>query len=557
MAGSLPHRTVATNQLYHSDALLSRHFRRFRGNRRGGNLRDVQQLRRRLVDVRRDASRNMVWQNGQAVPTTSAPVATSSSRAFHVDALAGFFAQEHQSAAGAAAEGAFARARRIHDFRRSGPITCARLVVDAAVAAQVAGIVINDLSPLWRRRGSRRVSAPAIRCDARSRRRRRTPSNPSPMVRTQCGQIETIFFTLAACSVSMFASASCWKTRSLPRRRAGSPVHFSLLQDAELVPRCRITRAKRQHDLAPLRIVRAHAAEPQAVFLRAVEDRKFLFLDEFSRSLAAKAERVAVALEVQKQFGAVVVFPLARVHRAAAQADDDRQVLDADGTLVFARAARGALKDGVLRNDASRAAALRSRCRIRSGNREGPARFLWVEFFAGVVGGTVFGAAAALDARIGLQRDDLRDVFAGVQTEIFVAGERRNLAEAAAPQKNRSGLRTRCRCLVCGISGRKMAASSVWSPPVDAARRSSLRSQPHAGQIGDHQKKISSAMTPDSRRDLAQPARAHDETADDESGDRDRDSDGEHGGETRNRTSERSSRATGSASRSRRRGGSS
>ena len=23
-------------------------------------------------------------------------------------------------------------------------------------------------------------------------------------------------------------SASCWKTRSLPRRRAGSPVHFSL-----------------------------------------------------------------------------------------------------------------------------------------------------------------------------------------------------------------------------------------------------------------------------------------------------------------------------------------
>ena len=53
-----------------------------------------------------------------------------------------------------------------------------------------------------------------------------------------------------------------------------------------------------------------------------------------------------------------------------------------------------------------------------------------VEHLSRVVGGAVLGAAAALDAGEGLQRVDPRDILAGVQAEILVAGERRNVAEA-------------------------------------------------------------------------------------------------------------------------------
>ena len=60
-----------------------------------------------------------------------------------------------------------------------------------------------------------------------------------------------------------------------------------------------------------------------------------------------------------------------------------------------------------------------------------------VQHLAGVVGGTVFGAAAAFDAGVGLQRDDLRQILAGDEAEIFVADERRNLAEARRARERR------------------------------------------------------------------------------------------------------------------------
>ncbi len=105
------------------------------------------------------------------------------------------------------------------------------------------------------------------------------------------------------------------------------------------------------YDLAALRIVAAHAAEPQAIFLRAVEDGELLFRDKFVALGGGEAERVAVALQVQEELGAVVVFPLAGVDCAAAQADDHRQVLHADGALKLARAAGGALESGFLRKE--------------------------------------------------------------------------------------------------------------------------------------------------------------------------------------------------------------
>jgi hypothetical protein len=48
----------------------------------------------------------------------------------------------------------------------------------------------------------------------------------------------------------------------------------------------------------------------------------------------------------------------------------------------------------------------------------------------------VLGAAAALHAGVGLQADQLGEVGAGDQAEVFIAGERGNLAEAAAGKKD-------------------------------------------------------------------------------------------------------------------------
>src|ERR1700694_5512174 len=105
---------------------------------------------------------------------------------------------------------------------------------------------------------------------------------------------------------------------------------------------------KRSDDFAALRIVGSHAAQPQAIFLRAVENRKLLLLDEPVALAGAKTQGVAIALQSKEQLGAVTVFPLACVYRAAPQTNDDRQVLDAHRALKFARSAGSALENGVL-----------------------------------------------------------------------------------------------------------------------------------------------------------------------------------------------------------------
>ena len=151
------------------------------------------------------------------------------------------------------------------------------------------------------------------------------------------------------------------------------------------------------------------------------------FWMNLSRSLDAEAQRVAVALQRQEQLGAVVVFPLAGVHRAAPQADDDRQVLDADRTLKFARSAGGALKRRFLRKILAEQRLFRAGAEFVQVVANAERDLLGIENLAGVVGGTMLGAAAAFDAGVRLQRDDLRQVLAGVEAEIFVAGERRNL----------------------------------------------------------------------------------------------------------------------------------
>ena len=155
-----------------------------------------------------------------------------------------------------------------------------------------------------------------------------------------------------------------------------------------------------------------------------------------SRSSGADAERVGVAFEGDEELGAVLVFPLAGVDGAAAQADDDGHVFDADRALELAGSAGGALEGGFLGVVLAEEGLFGRGAEFVEIAADAEDDFFGVESFAGVGGGAVLGAAAALDAGVGLQADELGEVLAGDEAEVFIAGERRNIAEAAAGEED-------------------------------------------------------------------------------------------------------------------------
>ncbi len=135
-------------------------------------------------------------------------------------------------------------------------------------------------------------------------------------------------------------------------------------------------------------------------------------------------------------------------------------------TMKFAAAARGALKHclfGNVRPDQRRLAAGSELLQV-SAHAEN--KFFGDEHLPGVVRGTVFRAAAAFHTTERLQRA-IRVMSLPVSrpksSSPASGGMRLNPARAGTPSP---GLNTRCRCFVCGISGRKIARASVCAPPV-------------------------------------------------------------------------------------------
>src|SRR6185503_19049321 len=118
--------------------------------------------------------------------------------------------------------------------------------------------------------------------------------------------------------------------------------------------------------------------------------------DELVAFGGTEAERIAVTLEREKELGAVAVFPLAGVHSTAPQSHDDREMLDAHGTLVFAGSASGALERGFLGEMFAEQRFLRGGAEVVQIVAHAQSDFLGIEDLAGVVRGAMFGATAAL-----------------------------------------------------------------------------------------------------------------------------------------------------------------
>src|SRR5579871_4225156 len=111
-------------------------------------------------------------------------------------------------------------------------------------------------------------------------------------------------------------------------------------------------------------------------------------------------------------------------------------MLDADRALEFTRAAGSALKSSFLREMLADERLFAGRTEFVQIPPHAKGNFLRIKKLARVMGGAVFRATAALNTRIGLESIKLGDVLAGVQAEVLIAGQRRNLAEFRALQEN-------------------------------------------------------------------------------------------------------------------------
>ena len=256
--------------------------------------------------------------------------------------------------------------------------------------------------------------------------------------------------------------------------------------------------------------------------------------DELVALGGGQAEGVAGFFQREEELGAVGVFPGAGVGGAAAQADDDGQVLDADRALVLARAAGGAFEGGFQETgcrlpgcEVARLAALAELGEqrdfgVRAEGVEVGARaeddLFGVEDLAGGGGGAVLGAAAALDAAVGLQRDDLGEVFAGDEAEVFdvlVGRERRDGGEAVALEEDGDGREDEVQVL--GVRDeRKEDEQREGVRPPESFERGVVAGE-EGGEVGDHQQEDEQGDDAGLVGDfLAEPDGADEEAADEE-----------------------------------------
>src|SRR5581483_9490593 len=138
-----------------------------------------------------------------------------------------------------------------------------------------------------------------------------------------------------------------------------------------------------------------------------------------------------------------------------------------------------------------------------------------VENLAGVVRGAVLGAAAAFDAGVGLQADELGEIFSSDKAEVLITMERRNLAEAAARKKD--GKRAEYQVQVLGMRDhrQKDEQRECVRPPESARRRTCVRHE-ESGEIRGHQCKDQQRNEARLPGEFAEPLRPHKEAANEE-----------------------------------------
>ena len=365
------------------------------------------------------------------------------------DAGAAFFAKEDEAAAGSATEAAFAVAIGF-DEGSGGFNDGSGFVVDVLVATEVAGVVVNNVLPvlfgeLVGVAGHELGVMLDFRGDAVL-----APIGGDGANAVRADGDDLFDLRLFEGGKTLLGEGA--EDQIVAEAAGGVASTLFLFHHTERCSKVLHDAGKVGYDLAALGVKAAHAAQPEAVLLRAVEDGEALLGNEFIALHGAEPEGVALAFEGEEELGAIGVFPGSGVDGSAAETDDDGEMLDADRALELAGAAGGALEGslhgeevcgGVVRGRVRRGVAEFVEERGFAGRAEGAEvgphaenDFFGVEDLAGGGSGAMLGAAAAFDATIGFEGDELGDVFAGYEAEIFVSDQRLDLGEAVALEKD-------------------------------------------------------------------------------------------------------------------------
>src|SRR5262249_23942226 len=155
------------------------------------------------------------------------------------------------------------------------------------------------------------------------------------------------------------------------------------------------------------------------------------------------------------------------VDRSAPQPDDHRQMLDPDGTLEFAAAARRALERSLFRDMLAEQGSFVTGSELVQVRTKSKNDFLGIEHLAGICRRTVLGAPSAFHAGVRLESVDARDILARIEPEVLVTLERRDPAEARSTQEHRQRTQDQVQVLGMRDQRKKSEEGERMQPPVD------------------------------------------------------------------------------------------
>jgi hypothetical protein len=112
---------------------------------------------------------------------------------------------------------------------------------------------------------------------------------------------------------------------------------------------------------------------------------------------------------------------------------------------------------------------------------------LGIEKFSCVIRRAMLRATAALYAGECLQRNDIRNVLAGIYAEILVAHQRRNAAETPARSQDRGRAEEQMQVFGVRDQGKENEQGDRVDPPVHSARTCVFREPGVRCQICEHQ----------------------------------------------------------------------
>ena len=195
-------------------------------------------------------------------------------------------------------------------------------------------------------------------------------------------------------------------------------------------------------------------------------------------------------------------------------------MLYAHRTFELARAAGGALERCFLGDVLAEQRRFAGRSQLVEVFAQAQDDLLGVQYLPRGIRGTVLGAAPALDARVGLQGVDARNVLSRIEAEILVARERRNAAEARAAQEHGDGAERQVQMLGVWNQGKESQQRERVQPPIRPPGRA-RPGQPQAEQVGDHEQEDQRRNHARFGRYRSQPLGPHRKTPHEQPGDRD------------------------------------